>query len=237
MALPAVVLVKTTLIDFPGRVAASLFIPGCNLRCPYCHNPELVTGPIPENAIPIDRVLALLDSRRPVLGGVCISGGEPLVHPEIGYLVTAIREMGFAVKLDTNGTFPERLASLPLDFIAMDLKTSPSRYHAVMGCSSADSAGDIARRVVESAEYVVGSGIRHEFRTTMVPEIVGPDDLTAIAELTAGADLYVLTEYRDCLTLDPEFPRRPPYSRAELADMARTVEGYGVRVKVRYSNR
>lgn len=128
MALDRLGLVKTTLLDYPGEVAATIFTPGCNLRCPYCHNPDFVSGDPTGEEITLGEFFRFLEKRKGVLGGICITGGEPLIHKDLGDLIAAVRERGLKVKLDTNGTFPERLASLDVDYIAMDLKTIPDNY-------------------------------------------------------------------------------------------------------------
>ena len=119
--------IKTTLVNYPGKVAAALFLPGCDLRCPYCHNPELVLNTA-DDLVDIEEILAYLEKRRGLLQGVCISGGEPLVHEDLGELAKAIKDMGYLLKIDTNGTFPDRILSLEPDFIAMDIKTVPEKY-------------------------------------------------------------------------------------------------------------
>ncbi len=126
-------LVKTSLVDFPAEVAAALFIRGCNLRCPYCHNPELVLGPEPPGLLDPEEVLAFLHRRKNVLGGVCVSGGEPLLHPELPEFLREIRHLGLKVKLDTTGTLPEALGRIEADYIAMDLKTVPEKYGLLAG--------------------------------------------------------------------------------------------------------
>ncbi len=145
------VLVKTSLVDFPGRVAAALFLGGCNLRCPYCYNTELVTGnALPEDAVSASQVLAHLEKRKNVLTGFVISGGEPLLSPVTEYLITQARALGYKIKLDTNGTLPERLShllqspALCPDFVALDVKTSPEKYGL---CTSGGNAANAANAV------------------------------------------------------------------------------------------
>ena len=216
MTLSSLGLVKTTLIDFPGEVAATVFTPGCNLRCPYCHNPELVIPPFGDTLFPIEEVRRFLAKRAAVLGGVCITGGEPLIHAEpqgdLYELINFCKGLGLKVKLDTNGCFPGRLMPLLsiaeavsageqggrrncLDYIAMDIKTVPEKYAAVVrgrqpaakpavsraaSSSSAASSG-IAAAVRRSIELIIRSGIPHEFRTTMAPGIAGTEDVIEIA--------------------------------------------------------
>jgi pyruvate formate lyase activating enzyme len=225
MPLGSVCLTKTTLIDYPGKVAAVVFTPGCNLRCPYCHNPELVDGSIPEEAISFTELDAFLDKRRNVLEGVCITGGEPLMHQDLADLIDLIHFHGLAVKLDTNGMFPRRLAQQKCEFIALDVKTVPSKYHLV-GAESGEP-------VLESIQWILSSGIDHEFRTTMAPGIIDEEDLTEIAELVEGTKNYTLTSFRPGITLDPAYSSKTPYSREDLEKFADTLGEKGIPVHLR----
>ena len=155
MALSNLGLVKTSLIDFPGEVAAVVFSFGCNLRCPFCHNPTLVNGSHPEDFISRGEILSFLKKRRNVLGGVCITGGEPLLHSDLVLLITEIKALGLKVKLDTNGTVPDRLREVKADYVAIDFKTSPEKYGLLIGTDAngkpaADSQA-IAERVRNSS--------------------------------------------------------------------------------------
>ena len=194
-------LVKTSLIDYPGEVAAVLFLPGCNLRCPYCHNPELVAPPYPADLIPRSEVMAFLKKRKKVLGGVCITGGEPLLHVDLPGLVEEIHSLELKVKLDTNGSFPGRLYPESYDYIAMDFKTSPGKYGLVKNRNDDQTRGALAEAVLEAAEKIIRSGVPHEFRTTVVPGIVTPEDIREIAEILRGAERYVLAGFRPGKTL------------------------------------
>ena len=196
---------KVSMNDYPGRPAAVLFIPGCNLRCPYCHNGPLVTPPFPENLVSFAEAAAYLRKRSKVLGGVCLSGGEPTLFPEIKALIEAVQDLGYPVKLDTNGLLPERLKPLRPDFIAMDVKTSPHKYRLL---GTADGG-----RIRQSIEQIKASGIPHQFRTTVVPGITEEADLDAIAELTAGSP-WVLHNFRNNRCLAPAFEHIPPLSDA-----------------------
>ena len=128
MALKKLGFIKTSLLDFPGQVSAVIFTPSCNLRCPYCHNPELVSGSLPPDLIQKETVLQHLEKRKSILGGVCITGGEPLLHPELPDLIESIHSLGLKVKVDTNGTRPDKLPPLKADYLAMDIKTDPKKY-------------------------------------------------------------------------------------------------------------
>ena len=227
-------IVKTSLIDYPGEVAAVLFTRGCNLRCPYCHNPELVLGEAPAGMLSFDRVLDILKARRNVLGGVCVTGGEPLLHPEIKEVLRAIRATGLKVKLDTNGTLPEALASAEVDYVALDVKTSPDKYGLVAG----PEAPAYGEAVKESIRYLLASGKDYEFRTTLGPGIVGLEDIKEISRLVAGAKAYTLAQYRPGKTLDEEYGRtRLPYSEAEAEEMKKEIERNGTPCRLRLNSR
>jgi pyruvate formate lyase activating enzyme len=154
MALSSLGLIKTSLIDFPGEVAAVLFTFGCNLRCPYCQNPALVTGPPPRDFISREEVRAFLKKRKDVLGGVCITGGEPLLHSDLGELIGEIKSLGLKVKLDTNGTIPERLREANVDYVAIDFKTSLEKYRLLTGT---EIGGTLRRGAGEDAGLSDGS--------------------------------------------------------------------------------
>lgn len=192
---------KVSMNDYPGHPAAVLFIPGCNLRCPYCHNGSLVNAPFPEDLVSFDEAAAYLRKRRNVLDSVCISGGEPTLFPKIEMLIESLQRLGYRVKLDTNGTLPERLALLRPDFIAMDVKTSPQKYR-LLGTEDGE-------RIRQSIELIKTSGIPHQFRTTVVPGITDETDLDVIAELTAGSP-WVLHNFRNNRCLDPAFEHISP---------------------------
>ncbi len=195
---------KTTLLDYPGKVAAILFTAGCNLRCPYCHNPELVDGGGDGGMLSREEVSAFLKKRAPVLGGVVISGGEPLLHAAaLTGLIAEIHDLGLMVKIDTNGLFPDALPRLGADFIAMDLKTAPSRY-GELGCRTPGYEEKLRR----SARWIIESGIDHQFRTTVCGEFVGEGDVPEMADLLAGCGEHRLTPFRPGVTLNGEWEDR-----------------------------
>jgi len=184
---------KLTLLDFPGKVACTIFTGGCNLRCPFCHNGSLVRAPgAHENAL--EEVLAYLRKRRGLLDAVCISGGEPLLQPDLAAFILQLKEMGYLVKLDTNGALPQVLqplltAGLP-DYVAMDVKSSPAGYPLATGIAADASA------FLQSIELIRQSGIPHEFRTTVVKGIHKEQDLVAIARVL-GDETYFLQGFVD----------------------------------------
>ena len=185
---------KMTLLDFPGRVACTVFTVGCNFRCPFCHNSSLVVFPaIPE--LSQDDFFAFLRKRQGLLDGVAITGGEPLLHADMPELLEKIRALGYAVKLDTNGAFPERLKTILdaglADYVAMDVKNSKEKYER-----SAGVAG-VLPAVERSVELLMGDTTPFEFRTTLVDELHEPEDFAAIGRWIAGAERYFIQGFVD----------------------------------------
>ena len=208
--------------DFPGFIASTVFLGGCNFRCPYCHNAELVLRPERLADIPLDFFLAYLDSRKGWLEGICVTGGEPLLADEIESFLTVIKQRGLLIKLDSNGSRPDRLEGLLaaglVDRLAMDIKAPLVRYREVTG--SKVNADDIAR----SASILRDSGLPYLFRTTVVPGLIGVEDIEAIGRWLEGAAVYQVQQFSPVGTLDAEYRRIKPYSRDEvkrLADAAR----------------
>ncbi len=189
---------KLTLLDFPEHVACTVFTAGCNLRCPFCHNALLVTDIQPGDAIPEDEFFSFLEKRKGLLEGVAVTGGEPLMQPDLADFLRRIRSMGFAVKLDTNGTLPGRLAPLLdeglLDYVAMDVKNVPEKYAGTVGLPRFDVSP-----VRESMALLRASGIPYEYRTTLVREFHREEDIASIARWLRdeGAERYFLQAFRD----------------------------------------
>ena len=185
---------KLTLLDYPGRMAATLFTGGCNLRCPFCHNGGLVLSP--ESLYSEDEVLTFLASRKGLLDGVCVTGGEPLLQPELGEFLSKVKELEMSVKLDTNGTLPNRLKELVsrglVDYIAMDVKNCPEKYAETTGLPSVDLS-----RINESISFIMEGKTEYEFRTTVVRELHTEDDIAKLAQLIAGAQKYALQSFVD----------------------------------------
>ncbi len=229
---------KTSLVDFPGRIAAALFLPGCDFRCPYCHNTALVDPARADGElVPLGEFLAFLDRRKKLLGGVAISGGEPLLHEELPRLAAAIRERGLAVKLDTNGSFPERLAPLLggeglLDYVALDLKTAPSAYARV-----APGLPDAAQRVLESLRLLREArgrgGPAFELRLTCAPGVVGPAEAGELAALLEPEDEVVLQEFRPGGCLDPAWDSVDPYGPETMAGLLAAIKAAAPRARIR----
>ena len=171
---------KMTLLDYPGKVACTVFMQGCNFRCPFCHNSPLLHA----NAsafISRQKLMDFLKKRQGLLDGVCITGGEPTLCPELPDLLKEIKSLGFAVKLDTNGSRPEILKNLVeadlVDYVAMDIKNSPERYRETVGCSGLDLT-----KIEESMRYLMEGSLDYEFRTTVVKELHTADDIKAIGQ-------------------------------------------------------
>ena len=187
---------KLAMVDYPGKLAATVFTGGCDLRCPFCHNALLVTRLAESPELPEGEVLDFLSSRRGLLDGVVLSGGEPMLQPDAAGFLRKIRDMGFAVKLDTNGTHPDRLAAILeqglADYVAMDIKNRREKYAETVGVPGFDTAP-----VEESVRLLERSGVDHEFRTTLVRELHTAEDLDAIALWLRGAPRYFLQNFVD----------------------------------------
>ena len=187
---------KLTLLDYPGKVACTVFTKGCNLRCPFCHNAPLVVGAPDDGAIREAEVFAFLKKRRGVLDGVCVTGGEPLLQPDIGDFLRRVRALGYLVKLDTNGCFPGRLREMVsqglVDYVAMDVKNAPEHYAETAGVPDLDFSG-----VRESMDFLLSGPVDYEFRTTAVKGLHTADGLRGAAQSIRGARRYFLQKFVD----------------------------------------
>ena len=187
---------KLSLLDYPGKLAATVFTGGCNLRCPFCHNAPLVLRPNESERISEDEVLSFLVKRRGILDGVCITGGEPLLQGDLEDFIVKVRELGFLIKLDTNGCFPERLESLIrrglVDYVAMDIKNSFEKYPLTVGIPDFNP-----KPVFESAELLIGGSLPYEFRTTLVRAFHTEEDIEDIGRSLKGARNYFLQNFED----------------------------------------
>jgi pyruvate formate lyase activating enzyme len=187
---------KLTLLDFPEHVACTVFTAGCNFRCPFCHNASLVVDIKKENEISEEEFFRFLEKRKGVLDGVCVSGGEPLLQPGIEIFLRKIKDMGYSVKLDTNGSFPEKLRSLMeqklIDYVAMDIKNSPELYPITAGCETLDIVS-----VQKSVNYLKEGNIPYEFRTTVVKHYHSKEAFEEIGKWLAGTEKYFLQNFVD----------------------------------------
>lgn len=212
---------KLTVLDFPGKVACTLFTPGCNFLCPFCHNAELVFDR-EKLRIPEAEVFAFLEKRKGLLDGVCISGGEPTLQRDLPEFIAAVRAMGYQVKLDSNGTRPDVLAKLLeeglLDYIAMDVKSGPEGYSRAAGVFV-----DLAA-VQRSIDLLMGGDILYEFRCTLVRELHSPEDVAALGKWLQGARLVALQTFVDSGNVIEE--GLTAFSQQEMEDLADMLNPY-----------
>ncbi|MBQ9757062.1 MAG: anaerobic ribonucleoside-triphosphate reductase activating protein [Clostridia bacterium] len=215
-------LMKTTLLDFPGRVACTVFLGGCNLRCPFCHNSRLA---FKENGdvLSENEFFTFLDRRKGVLDAVCVSGGEPLMHKEVFEFLKKIKDMGFLVKLDTNGCFPKMLetalASGSVDYVAMDIKNSLPQYGAAVGIDNFDTGN-----IESSIEILKNTEIEHEFRTTLVKGIHTEEDVIKMARMIAGEKRYFLQGFK----MSDGVPDKTlaEFTKEEMENLLKSVRQY-----------
>ena len=219
---------KTTLLDFPEKVACIIFTYGCNFRCPWCHNAPLVTEK--NEGVSEDEIFAFLSKRKGILDGVVISGGEPLLQADIFDFIKKIKDMGYAVKLDTNGTSPEKLRGLIdaglLDYIAMDIKNSKGKYAKTAGLRDVDT-----EKIEQSVDIIMKGKVPYEFRTTLTIENHTGEDILKIGEWIAGAEKYFLQGFTDSGSLIGD--GCSAYTESEMKAMADSIKGLVPSVKVR----
>lgn len=215
---------KLSLIDYPGKISAAIFTVGCNFRCGYCHNPELVLPEQYVKPIPADEVIDFLKTRVGKLQGVAISGGEPTVQPDLVDFISQIKELGFAIKLDSNGSHPEVLNELfqkkLIDFIAMDIKGPLDMYQTIAAMPIDIEAIKKSIHLIKKAE------IGYEFRTTVVKSQLSFDDIDRIGKMVKGAERFALQRFRPGITLSPRFHQEVTYSDAEFLQMKKIMEKY-----------
>jgi len=212
---------KLTLLDFPGRTACTVFTPGCNFRCGYCHNAEFVLPEkikkISADFIPEEAVFNFLKKRQGLLDGICITGGEPTLQVGLSAFLKKVRRLGFKIKLDTNGSMPKVVRELfyrrLLDYVAMDIKASPENYEKLVGVN-------VINEIRQTRDLIMQSGVEYEFRTTLVREIVDAEEFKKILEFVRGASKYFLQNFETrggCL--QREFEQYHGFNRLELEEM------------------
>lgn len=220
---------KLTLLDFPEKVACTVFTGGCNFRCPFCHNASLVTR-LNNDRIDEDEFFSYLEKRRNVLEGVCISGGEPTLQPDLYDFIKKIKSMGYAVKLDTNGYQPDVLKKLCndglLDYVAMDIKNSPEKYTLTAGINELDM-----NRICESTEFLMSGNVEFEFRTTVMSELHKSNDFESIGEWLKGNERYFLQPFADSGDLIEEGFSSP--CESELNDFLSKIVHYIPNAQIR----
>jgi len=210
---------KTSLLDYPNRMASVLFTPGCNLRCPFCHNWRIVLNPQPP-FLQEEAALRILESRKKYVDAVVITGGEPTIHKELPKFLKKLRDKDFAVKLDTNGFNPQILEEcLPyVDFVALDVKTSLEKYEKLGAKNIAD--------FLYTVEILKTGKVAYEFRTTVVPGFVDAEDIARIGELVKGAEAFAFQQFIPEDTLDKRFTTLKPYSPEIIDKYAEAMKEY-----------
>ena len=221
---------KLTLLDFPGKLACTVFTSGCNFRCPFCHNASLVLPGMSDH-IDEQEVFSFLKKREGILEGVCITGGEPCLQPDLETFIRKVRDIGFSVKLDTNGSFPEKLSSLLekglLDYVAMDIKTSKERYSEVCGVQNER----LFENVQKSVEILKSSSVPHEFRTTTARELQTKEDFEKIGRWLSGEKRYFIQQYEASGELVGD--EMTPYEKEELTEFAKLMKNFVENVEIR----
>lgn len=216
--------------DFPGFISSTVFLGGCNFRCPYCHNRDLVLNPEKLPTFPLDFFLGYLDSRKGWLEGICVTGGEPLLHDDLEDFLALLKERDLLVKIDTNGSFPSNLERLIrkglVDQIAMDVKAPLDRYQEVTGSKVEGET------ILRSIDIIKNSGLKYVFRSTVVPGLVGADDIEKISRMLNGADTFQIQQFIPVTTLDSRYLRKKPYPKDEILEFARIADAYFPEVRV-----
>jgi pyruvate formate lyase activating enzyme len=222
---------KTSLIDYPDRVSCIVFLPGCNFRCPYCQNPDLIKKPDKLPALPEKKFFTFLEKRKKVLDGVVITGGEPTLSKDLPEFIRKIKSRGLLVKLDTNGSSPGVLEKLLkeglLDYIAMDIKAPLDKYDDAAGVNVDKE------KIKKSINIIKNSGVDYEFRTTVVPRLLSLEDLIKIGEELKRAKKYVLQQFRPLVTLDRAYQKERPYPKEKLMEIAERIKPFFGKVEVR----
>jgi len=223
---------KMTTVDYPGKIAATVFLIGCNFRCPYCHNPELV---LPEKIKKHPKIkksdfFKFLDKRVGLLEGVCITGGEPTLNIDLPEFIYNIKKKGFLVKLDTNGTNYKMIKELIdndlIDYISMDVKTSLKKYHKL-------STKNVISQIKKSIDIIKNSNKDYEFRTTIVPGIVDEKDIKEIGQLLKGVKKFALQQFIPGKVIDPAFEKIKPFDEEKLKKMTNILKETIENVEVR----
>jgi pyruvate formate lyase activating enzyme len=217
-------LVRFTLIDYPGKVAAVIFTQGCLFRCHYCHNPSLVISSMPTKGFEEEEIFSFLHSRRKKLDGIVITGGEPTLHSDLPEFLEKIKKLGFLVKLDTSGVFPEKLENLLekklVDYIAMDIKAPLEKYPSVTGVAIDP------KKIQKSIALIKNSSIPYEFRSTLLPFLHTKEDIISMAKLIEGSPLYILQNFVAKNTLNPDFEEKSSFSLEDLESLQKEASFY-----------
>lgn len=222
---------KTSLIDYPRKICTVLFTRGCNFSCGFCHNPELVIPKKFASKIPNKEILSFLESRTRKIDAVTITGGEPTLHKDLPDFIEKIKDMGYSVKLDTNGSNPKMLSNLLrrnlIGYIAMDIKNSPRKY------KKTTSSGVSFQKIKRSVEIIKNSSIPYEFRTTVIPTLHDKKSFEDIGKWLKGSKLLILQNFRPGKHIDPTFANIDPYTQKELKEFKKILTLYIKNIKIR----
>jgi len=224
--------IKTTLLDWEGKVACTIYLAGCDFRCPYCHNRDLVLHPDDVDEVDENNIMEYIADHSDFLDGVVISGGEPLANKDLIGLIKKLRKLGMKIKIDTNGNHPDELDDLIgaglVDYVAMDLKCSLNERYNV-----ATDSGVNIEKIKRSIRVIMDSGVDYEFRTTVAPIFVKNNDIEDICKEIRGAKRYRLHQFRPKNTLDPSLSVLDPYPEEKLYEMAEIAKKYIKDVRIR----
>lgn len=222
---------RVSLIDYPGKLCSIVFVGSCNFRCPYCYNTELVESPEKLETIPEEEIINFMKKREGLLDGVCITGGEPTIYSDLPEFAKKIKDIGFLVKVDTNGSNPKILKELIekklVDYIAMDIKAPLEKYKEV-----AKKEVDL-KKIQESINLIRNSGIEYEFRTTVLKKFFKRKDALAIGKWLKGSKNYCIQQFRPGKTLDKKIENEKPYAPEKLLRFAEILKPFFDSVEVR----
>jgi len=215
-------MIDSSFIDYPKKIAMVIFTAGCNFKCHYCHNPELVNPELP--FLSEDKAIKRIEAKKEWVDGIVITGGEPTLHPDLPEFIKKLKKMGLMVKLDTNGTNPQMLKKIfeekLIDYIAMDIKAPLEDYKKIT-CTDFDT-----KLISQSIELIKNSGIEYEFRTTILPKLLKEEDIIKIGYLLNGAKVLVLQTFKSEKTLDPEYKTQPSYLKPQMEHFARIIKPF-----------
>ncbi len=230
---PQGILIKTTLVDFPGRVACTFFLPGCNLKCPYCYNRELAEGIIPpQNRVSLTELYAYLQKRKNVISGLVLTGGEALLNPHLKEIISTAKSFGYKIKLDTNGTLPEKLKEIisctdtKPDFIAMDIKTSPSKYEEkLIFPPKSPEKTEFPEKILKSIEIISEyPSENREFRTVLVPTLIQSEDIEEISKIIPPDSTWQLAQFINENCLNSEFNKILPFTQKQAEEFVKIAQ-------------
>lgn len=227
--------IKSSMLDWDGKIVSTLYVPHCNLRCPFCHNRSLVLAPDEHSSIELDEILDFYKERKDFLDGICLTGGEPCLYNDLVEVLKPFKIAGALIKLDTNGTFPEKIREVVeagvIDYIAMDIKHA-LEFDKYKKASLIKNEA-LFENVKGSISYIKGCGLPYEFRTTIVPTIHDKQSIIDIAEFIKGAKKYVLQNFQPENTLDIEFEKLTPFKIEDIEEMANSISSLVDEVIVR----